>query len=260
MNTLSQQPKYQFYATLLDTYQSYLSSDDIWQKYWGNSTKDDAITAEEFEKKCYQDVIDRINRVPFDSEKADRGTCFNEIVDCLILNRNTERADMVLRSDKEAQTMTAVFHGRTFVFPMSVCWEFARYYAGAIPQVLCSGVLPTKYGYVRLYGYIDELMPFGVHDIKTTGSYSVGDFRQHWQHRVYPFCLEQMGNKIDHFEYNICEMKDTKVGLMCKTFTEYYSYNRDTTLQELTSHCESMIEFIEQNRHKITDKKIFNEQ
>mgnify|MGYP002530975527 CR=1 FL=1 len=28
--------RYQFYATLLDSFQSYLSSDEIWEKYWGS--------------------------------------------------------------------------------------------------------------------------------------------------------------------------------------------------------------------------------
>ncbi len=251
--------KYRFYATLLDTFQSYLSSDVIWQKYWGNSSKEDAPTAEEFEKRCLSDLLDRINRVPFESEAADRGTCFNEIVDCLILNRNTERADMTISAEKDARTITAVFREKAYIFPMAICQEFAQYYRGAIPQVFCSGVLPTKYGDVELYGYIDELMPFGIHDIKTTGSYSVGDFRSHWQHHVYPYCMEQAGNKIDHFEYNICEMKPTKAGMICRSFTEYYPYLPEQTRALLTCHCEGLIEFIEANRDKITDKKIFNQ-
>lgn len=255
---MSQQPKYRFYATLLDTFQSYLSSESIWQKYWGNSSKEDAPTAEEFEKRCFCDLIDRINRVPFTSDAADRGTCFNEIVDCLILNRNTTRSDMTISADIEAQTITAVLNGNTHSFPIWICREFAEYYKGALPQVMCSAILPTKYGDVELYGYIDELLPFSIHDIKTTGSYSTGDFRNHWQHHVYPFCLEQMGNRIDHFEYNICEMKRIATGFKYSSFTEYYPYNSAATVPLLTSQCEWLIELIEANREKITDKKIFN--
>ena len=41
-------------------------------------------TEEEFEEIQRLSLIDTINRVPFDSEDADRGTAFNEIVDCFI--------------------------------------------------------------------------------------------------------------------------------------------------------------------------------
>lgn len=256
---MNREPKYRFYATLLDTYQSYLSSESIWQKYWGNSSKEDAPTAEEFEKRCFSDLLDRINRVPFTSEAADRGTCFNEIVDCLILNRNTERKDMSIMADREAQTITAVLHDKAFTFPMWICREFAQYYREAIPQVLCSGILPTKYGNVELYGYIDELLPFSIHDIKTTGSYAAGDFRDHWQHHVYPYCMEQAGSRIEHFEYNICEIKNSKAGMSCRSFTEYYPYLPEQSRLLLTDQCERLIEFIEGYRDLITDKKIFNQ-
>ena len=35
-------------------------------------------------------LIDRINRKPFDSEAADKGTAFNEVIDCMIENRKSE--------------------------------------------------------------------------------------------------------------------------------------------------------------------------
>ncbi len=254
---MSTQPKYQFYATLLDTYQSYLNSEVLWQRYWGNSTKEDAITAEEFEQKCKQDLIDRINRVPFESEAADQGACFNEIVDCLILNRNTDRDDMVIKSDRDRQIIAATFRDRTYEFPMHICREFSNYYQGAVPQMLCEGMLLTKYGNVRVYGYIDELMPFSIHDIKTTKSYSTGSFRDHWQHHVYPFCIEQLGSKIDYFEYNICEIKRGVRGDKFATFTEHYPYNAAESTIALTAHCEGLIEFIEAHRSQITDLRIF---
>lgn len=253
--------RYQFYATLLDSFQSYLSSDEIWEKYWGSSTKPETLTPDEFCEKSKQDVLDRINRVPFQSAAADQGTCFNEIVDCLILNKATCREDMVLRSDKERQIFSADFRGQTYEFPMSICWEFAKYYKGALPQVFCEGVLPTKYGDVRLYGYIDELMPFGIHDIKTTGGYQAGNFRKHWQHHAYPFCMEQMGTLVKYFEYNICEIKRLQCGAVkTASFTEFYPYLPEETRMLLTAHCEQFIEFIEANRHKITDTKIFNQE
>jgi len=57
--------QYKFYATLLDSYQWYLDSED---------------------DNSFQEFIDKINRVPFTSEAAERGTAFNKLVD-LIKNR-----------------------------------------------------------------------------------------------------------------------------------------------------------------------------
>lgn len=85
---MNQQPKYRIYATLLDAFGAYLNSDVIWDKYWGWS-ENPPHTPEEFHEQQFQELIDRINRKPFDSEAADRGTAFNEIIDCMIENRKS---------------------------------------------------------------------------------------------------------------------------------------------------------------------------
>ena len=253
----SQQPNYRFYATLLDAFEGYLHSDRIYQEYWGNSDSP-GKTEEEFEREQFQGLIDRINRVPFDSEAADRGTAFNEIVDCLILGRRSEK--MEIASDRETAAITARYNNRQFTFPITLCREFADYYRGAIPQVLTKALLPTRYGVVELYGYIDELMPMSVHDIKTTGKYSFGKFRHHWQHLVYPYCLEQSGNPIYDFEYNVAALSFSRTDgrlLKAETFTETYRFDPAQDTPRLVEHCELLIEFIEANRHLITDTKIF---
>jgi hypothetical protein len=247
---------YLFYATLLDGYQNYLSSSEIYNKYWGFSD-DPELTEEEFEQKQFLSLIDRINRVPFDSEAADQGTAFNEVVDCIILNCTSDKMD--ISSNKELGTITAIYKERSFVFPISLCMEFANYYKGAVPQVMTEAVLPTKYGDVLLYGYIDEVMPTAVCDLKTTKNYTVGDFKNHWQHIVYPYCLNQNGNSVFDFEYNIAVINRTKYGVNYSTHTEYYAFNPDTDTQRLTKHVEGLIEFLEANKHLITDKKIFNQ-
>ncbi|MDR1120214.1 MAG: HNH endonuclease [Dysgonamonadaceae bacterium] len=246
---------YLFYATLLDSFQDYLSSDKIYSEYWGFSENPPA-TEEEFHEKKRLDLIDKINRVPFDSEKADRGTAFNEIVDCMILNRASEK--MNISSNREAGTVTAVYNSRTFVFPISICREFSGYYKGAIPQVYAEAILPTRYGDVKLYGYLDELMPMSIHDIKTTGKYSAGKFKNHWQHLVYPYCLQSGGSDISDFEYNILLINERVSGNTCETFTEHYAYVPERDVPKLTEHVECLIEFIEIHRDVITDLKIFN--
>lgn len=248
-------PKYLIYATLLDAFQGYLSSSEIYQKYWGFS-EEPSKTEEQFEQEQFQSVIDRINRVPFDSEPADKGTAFNEVIDCIIENRASEKVEM--KSNKENNTIWAKYNNREFVFPRNFCIEFAQQFKGAICQVHTSAILDTKYGPVELYGYIDELMPLKVHDIKTTGKYSVFDFKNHWQHRVYPFCLQQNGLDVSEFEYNVVEINKYN-GSINNTYVEFYSYLPERDIPLLTSHIEALIEFIELNKHLITDKKIFNQ-
>lgn len=248
------QPKYQFYATLLDAFQGYIGSSEIYQQYWGFS-ENPAKSEEEFEQEQYQSLLDRINRVPFESEAADRGTVFNEIVDCIIERRTSFKMDIA--SNKAANTITATYKGKAFVFPISACVEFARYYTGAVTQVLTEAILPTKYGDVKLYGYIDELMPECIHDIKLTSKYNVGKFRNHWQHIVYPYCLTTTGNDVSEFEYNVIQYNHENMNY--STFTETYTYRPERDIKKLREHVESFIEFIEANKDKITDKKIFNQ-
>ena len=256
---------YLFYATLLDGYQNYLSSSEIYNKYWGFSDEPE-LSEEEFEQKQFQSLIDRINRVPFDSEPADQGTAFNEIVDCIILKSKSTKMEVesikqLDANDKEITVaFKATYNEREYIFPAVLCFEFANYYKGAIPQVHVESTIETKYGVVLLYGYIDELMPLAVCDLKTTKSYTVGDFKNHWQHIVYPYCLNQNGNSVFDFEYNIAVINRLKSGAVnWETHTEYYAFNPEIDIPRLTKHVEGLIEFLEANKHLITDKKIFNQ-
>lgn len=240
-------PKFKFYATLLDAFSNYLRSDAIYERYWGFS-ENPPHTPEEFKEQQFQSLIDTINRVPFDSEAADRGTCFNEIVDALIENRKpngveVERVDGVL--------YRASYNERTFDFPIALCLEFANYYKGALTQQRVEAILPTCFGEVLVYGVIDELMPLSIHDIKTTGNYYVGKFKDHWQHIVYPYCLMRNGGDVRLFEYNITDFKNT--------YTESYTFVPERDIPILTDHCEEFIRFLNDNKDLITDKKIFGD-
>lgn len=247
--------KYNIYATLLDGYQDYLSSSDIYQEYWGFS-EDPAKTEEEFETEQYQSLIDRINRVPFDSESADRGTAFNEIVDCIIENRKSGKMELISNEN----VITANFNNRSFVFNKKQTIEFAKKFNHALCQYKTEAIITTKYGDVLLYGYIDELMPQSVHDIKTTSKYKSGKFRNKWQKIVYPYCLNQDGlyseSGIIEFIYNVVVWAYNKIDFT--TTEEVYQYNPKRDIPLLITHVEGFIEFLELNRDKITDKKIFN--
>lgn len=247
--------KYQFYATLLDSFQGWLSSSEIYQEYWGFSD-DPSKSEDEFEREQFQSLINRINRVPLaweDSEAADRGNAFNEVVDCLIENRKSEKMD--IKSNKEAGYITVNYNNRTFIFPLFLMLEISSYFKGAVCQVYTEGVLNTKYGDVLLYGYIDEVLPCSIHDIKTTSKYKAGKFRNNWQHIVYPFCLNEDGNQVNDFEYNIAVLGANNT---YSTYTEHYHFIPVIHIPKLRFAVEHFIDFIEANRELITDKKIFN--
>lgn len=268
-------PKYKIYATLLDAFWCYLKSDIVWEKYWGWS-ENPPHTSEEFKEQQFQELIDRINRKPFDSESADKGTAFNEVIDCMIENRKSEIVQVekvynVIREGacdetgkpvcyneyptNELIALKATYNNRVFTFPISLCREFANYYKGALTQQRVEAVLPTAYGNVLVYGVIDELMPSSIHDIKTTGSYTVGKFKDHHQHLVYPYALMKNGSDVRTFEYNIVEFN--KGGYVVDTYTETYVFNQERDIPILTDHCEEFIRFLEENRELITDTKIF---
>lgn len=249
-----QRPKYLFYATLLDSFQGYIGSSEIYQKYWGFS-EDPPKSEFEFEQEQFQSLIDRINRVPIDSEPADRGTCFNEIIDCPIEGRKSDKVELI--SNRETDSILAKYNNREFVFSLSTCRKIAKSYEGAIPQVLTKALLETKYGLVELYGYIDELMPTSIVDIKVKGKYKAFSFKNNWQHRVYPYCLQSEGTDLSEFVYDIYVLDENNQ--LREGHKEVYAYSAERDIPALTAHCEGLIELIEANRHLITDKKIFNE-
>lgn len=247
------QPSYKVYATLLDNFWGYLNSDVIYNRYWGYS-ENPPHTEEEFHEQKFQDLINTINRVPFESEAADKGTAFNEIIDALIEKR--EPNDMTVERSEDGYYVVH-YKDYTFNFPIDVCKKLSEYYKGAITQQRVEAILPTKYGDVLVYGLIDELMPMSVHDIKTTGSYSVGKFKENHQHLVYPYALIENGNDVRLFEYNVVEW--ARGGCVSGVYTETYVFDPERDIPILRDHVEQLIEFLEDNRHLITNKKIFGE-
>lgn len=241
-----QVPQYKFYATLLDKFEDYINSSRIYNEYYG-FLEDPKITEDEFEKQKFQDLINSINRVPFESEAADKGTAFNEVIDCIIENKNSEK--YVVTSHKEDGIINVKNDKYSFDFPLKLSVEMSKSVRGALTQQFVEGILGTKYGDVLLYGYIDEMLPFKVVDIKTTSRYNAFKYRHNWQHIVYPFCLNQNNILIDEFEYLITDFKSI--------YSEIYLYNKEKDIKKLQNHCEKFIEFLEQNKELITDTKIF---
>ncbi|MCD8302580.1 MAG: HNH endonuclease [Prevotellaceae bacterium] len=246
---------YRIYATLLDSFQSFVDSDKVWERYWGFS-ENPPMTEDAFRESQRRALLDRINRVPFDSAAADRGTAFNEIVDCMVEHRTSERMEIrkVYDGDGNVTSIAAALGGREFAFPVKLCEEFAGMFRGALTQYFVTAPMETRHGTVELYGYIDELMPQAVHDIKTTGSYRVGKFKDHSQHLVYPYCLYMAGSKVTEFHYNIVEFSPRGVA---GVYDEAYSFVPERDVPVLRDRVEGLVEFMEENRDSITDRKVF---
>jgi len=241
--------QYNIYPTLLDSFTNYLNSSVIYQQFWGSSEAP-TLTEEEYERQAFQDLINRINRVPFESEAADKGTAFNEVVDCIVEGRKSTKIDI----HSESELITAIINGRTFVFSKELAKSIAKPLKeeNALTQYRVEGTISTQYGEVFLYGYLDYLLPFKVVDLKTTGKYNAFKYRNNWQHVVYPYCLNQQGIEITDFEYLVTDFKGV--------YKEDYTYMPKLDIPRLRDICERFIEFLEGNRELITDKKIFNEQ
>lgn len=249
--------KYRFYATLLDAFANYINCDAIYNKFWGFS-ESPPFTEDEFREQKFQEFIDTLNRKPFDSEAADRGTVFNEMVDCIILKRNSDKMKVtkVRDDDGNVVALKGEYNNRAFTFALPLVREVADYYKGTLPQQFVQGVLPTRFGDVLLYGYVDYVAPFCTHDLKTTGKYSVGNYKDHAQHLVYPYCLHQQGADVKMFEYNVVELN--KNNTVWETYTETYNFNEERDVPKLTRWVEDLIDFIEMHRDLITNDKLFN--
>jgi len=216
MNQQNKLPKYKFYGTLLDAFTWYLKSE-----------KDEA----------FQEFLDKINRAPFSSEAADKGTAFNELVDSCTLELKQFGA-------LTFQDNTISHNG--FEFPSDLVGEYAMQFENAVPQVYVEKIIETKYGPVLLYGYVDELELFKVYDIKTTKQYDFGKYINNWQHKVYLYCLKDTG--IDTFQYMVTDFEHI--------YKEEYVW-RDAYELDLRLIAEQLICFLEDNRGLITDKKVF---
>lgn len=289
------QPKYRIYPSLLDKFQSYLDSEQEADSFYNTDqeTGEQKLTADEIADRHERELLDTINRVPREpSEAADKGTCFNEIVDCIIEHRKSGKEDVKIETIDGYEKLVDAFgacdetgkpifyeeewkyidkpcilaqmDGFHFYFDIALCKELAAYFKGAVCQHLCKATIDTAYGTVELYGYADEIVMDKVYDIKTTSNYAFGKFERAWQKDVYPYCLIESGEmtEVKEFEYTVVKMKGGTKRTPLITgdiYREAYTYNHEQATVRLRQMLERFIEWLEANRDKITDKKIFNE-
>ncbi|WP_129714641.1 HNH endonuclease [Pedobacter sp. SYP-B3415] len=231
-------PRYKFYATLLDAYSWYLQSE---------------------QDNAFQEFIDKLNRVPFVSEAADRGTAFNELVDYLIERFGIEDQlpsdpNIYKQTIRKKEVYTYHYTSREgvqyiFDFPVDIVDKFVVTYAAAVPQLRVSAILPTIFGPVEIYGNLDELIEDTIADIKTTKSYTFPKYLNNAQHLVYPYCFHSEGLDIKTFRYHATDFSNI--------YVEEYIFNPDRDIPRLQRWVEDLIRFVNQHRALITDTKIF---
>lgn len=266
-------PKYRIYPSVLDKFQELLDyqlvAEEPWNKvsqtakdagkYADKDVDDYILTPDEMQDKIENELIDFINRVPHEpSEAADKGTAFNEVIDCLIANRPCGIEGMTI--EKVDLGLHVSYHGFEWLFDLDFCREFADNLSESVSQLHVSSTIETDCGLVELYGYIDEYRLNQVIDLKTTGNYEFLKFERKWQRHVYPYCLVENGNEVQGFEYRVVVWKGgtkTSPALYGNVIPEFYTYEHEQTKVELKGMLEHFIGWLEANADRITDKKIF---
>lgn len=277
---MERQPEYWIYPSLLISFQSLLdyelAAEEDWNKvsqaaldrgeYPGAEVGDYKLSPDEMHDKLEVELINQINRIPKGPmEAADKGTAFNEIVDCLIENRKSGREDCRIRSMKDGTGRTIIraeINGFTFDYDVQLCKEAAECFRGSLTQFMAEGTMETKYGPVRLYGYIDEWVGNQMADIKTTSRYSFGKYEYGWQRHIYPWCVIEAGltTEIESFTYWVLEWAYQRKGepLTAKgIYEETYTYDHADSGRRIKAMLETFIEWLESRREFIQDHKIF---
>ena len=301
---MSQQlkPDYAFSPSLLDAYQRmvdtkvedffYQDETGAWHLNWNETEETLHFSEEEVDALLKKEFIDKVNKVPTPpSEAASKGTAFNEIVDCLILNRKPSNPDIVIKTIRSGSDLYyarrvkdancqipdcelqfakigvpkfiyAAIDGFEFYFDMMFCLEAAEYFKGSIAQYYTKANLQTSKGVVEIHGYIDYLRHMKLFDAKTTKRYNWGDFQKKWQRYAYPFTLIESGmmNEVNSFEFTIYVLSggSSRSPLITgKQYKEVYTYDHEQARKMLTQQCERVIEFLEENRELITNEKVF---
>jgi len=209
--------QYKFYATLLDAFEWYLGSEQP--------------TAE-------QDFIDKINRKPFQSDAAEKGTAFNDVMDIVLTQQHPGEDDKIV---------TELVKKHKFNYDL--IYDLAIHLHGSVPQFFCKRELHTSKGSIEIYGYMDYIKYKKAIDLKTTKTYTLGKYANSWQKIVYPWCLAGEGIFVDEFEFLVTDFEHI--------YREPYPVQIDNNAGQLTEICERLIDFIEAKRMFITDKKIF---
>lgn len=280
---------FKFSPSLLQGFQDYLDCEANYEKFFGNS-EEPSLTYAEYEEQKFKELIDKINRVPFESEAASRGSCLNEIVDCIVMRTRSTRDDIKVKTLSSFEKLCEegawdyvenkpLYYERwfetikqpciwakngdyEFYFDISFCKRLAEYFRDSLCQIYTEAPIATKYGKVLLYGYPDYVRENMVYDLKTTSKYEFGKYGKYWQRLVYPYTLIESGKVTDvkAFEFTAFAMKggtSRSPLIYGDMYPEVYDYDHTKATEAIRGICTQFAEFLLNNRNLITDKKVF---
>ena len=266
-------PGYRITPTILNKWTELVNADRDWETYYG-SADEPSISSEDYYAKKVHELLDTINRVPFTSEAASRGTALNELVDCIVDNRK-QREDMTVKriysdveafSDQKVIALRTLLDGYSFLFDISLVRSLAEYFKGAICQYRCEAVMDTEFGPVILYGDADYILRDVVYDLKSTSKYTAyGKFEEGWQKDLYPWALIESGEMegITGFEYTIVPLSggtSTSPLITGEIKTEWYDYSHGMATRRLRKVLEAFLPWLEEHRSYIFHPRIFNQE
>lgn len=221
-------PSYQIYPTLIDAF--------YWYKRGYNEK---------------EEILNKINRIKSPMpEAAAKGVCFEACVNNII--KTGVAGHPLLKGsffEKQYQDDNFPQTKYTFNFKGDLILKIAAKLGNATKlQEYIQANVSTPVGIIKVYGFIDFSYPDKFIDLKTTGSYKQGKFKDYNQHKSYPLLAQLNGRKIYDFLYYVSDFNDT--------YIEPYKHTsalKDEFIRDLVE----FVEFLEVHREFITDKKIF---
>lgn len=209
---------YRIYPTLLDAY-NYYKAPVMYMR--------EDESEEDIESVRFKDLIDKINRVPYvTTEAQQKGIDFENVINEMIDGNKVEHSfnpDIVNRIYNEVKTCNT-------------------------KQQRMSADIQTSKGLVELYGVLDYTFGGYQVDLKTTKRYEFLKYKDNTQHKIYPLIARYNFIIVNDFHYLVTDFKDV--------FLETYTWNSNLENEVVANVCD-FIDFLEINRHLITDKKIF---
>lgn len=174
-----------------------------------------------------QDLIDKLNKVPFPkSEAMMKGIAFEN---CL--------------------RKPGVYADGQFEFDPAVVDACYKHTEGGIWQTWVDLQIFTYDYEFTIGGYTDVIRRNVLKDVKTTKQYSFPAFDESYQHKVYLLGAEQTGAQIDQFDYVVCDFKEV--------YVETYFFDSNAYKASVLAIMRDVAEFIRLRRHLITNPKLF---
>ena len=217
-------------------------------------------------KAAEHEFLDKVNRVPQDpSYYAARGTALNELVDARVCHAIPQHPVRYANEGDKGGVYTVDIDTFSIDFAEALVEQTAAHVDGMTAQVYCEADIEVAQGVVTLYGYADYVEGREVVDLKTSKDYrpDTRDFSDHWQHRVYPYCLMKSGMvaEVDKFTYLVASCKAGKDDVIDgQLYREPYDITFEACERELREFLErEFLPWLEDHRDMITDTKIFND-